>query len=105
MWVCSKCGLHNSNPVGCNRCQAPPPAPVPELERLPEPWSLLRWYWFLKLCLVATGCVGVGIWLLTSPTFRTNPEVMTFGDALPGVAALVVGLFLLGVVGLVWVRG
>ena len=39
-------------------------------------------------------CIGMGIWLLTSPMMRTDPRKFTLNDAMPGVTAIFVGVVL-----------
>jgi hypothetical protein len=64
----------------------------------------LQWYRLLRLGVGGVGIVLLGIWLLTSPVFRDNPNVFTLKDAMPGIGALFVGLLVLAatVVSAIW---
>jgi hypothetical protein len=60
------------------------------LSRLRSLLGIIRWF------LVGLGCIVVGSWMIFSPDFRSNPKQFTLADAAPGVAAILVGLVMVG---------
>lgn len=58
-------------------------------------WDLLDWYRVIRWLAGALFCFGLGVVLIFSPALRTNPKALTASDAMPGVAAIIVGIGML----------
>jgi hypothetical protein len=77
------------------RVQSEPPAPS---------WSVLTWYRMIRWGAGGLFCIGLGIFLTVSPTFRADPKVFAFSDLLPGLGAIIAGVAMLGLVAFAWFR-
>jgi hypothetical protein len=53
-------------------------------------------YKLFRLGFGGVSIIAVGIWLMTSPDMRQNPNVVTASDLMPGIAAVLIGTLLLG---------
>lgn len=78
----------------------PPEERVSDFARLGKKSHASQWnpfdsYRAIKWVLGGVVCIALGIWLIVSPEFRANPNVLTASDALPGVGAIVVGCAML----------
>lgn len=58
--------------------------------------TALTTYRLARLGLAGVVCLGLGILLMTRPTFWSNPRAPTFGDLLPGLGATFVGVAISG---------
>jgi hypothetical protein len=70
----------------------------------PEPWSFFQWFRFLRFFAGGAFLIFFGIWWMTTPSFRANPDVIKFEDMVPGLGVVFGGLVLLGLSALIYRR-
>jgi hypothetical protein len=102
MWKCPECGVVNSYQPACSHCKTP--APVGVKPPLTSGLSVWQWYRIMRWSIAGDFCIGLGLVLMFSPALRDNPQVFSFSDLLPGLAAVIAGLGALGLAGYVLFR-
>lgn len=95
---CPKCGL--TNPAEAVLCDCGYNFVRQQASQHPsEPSAIGNWFLLLyrlgRFVIGGVFCIGLGMWLLLNPMFRSNPQVLTLGEAVPGIGAIVVGAALL----------